>query len=276
MKINYFKMSVLATALASSTIALSASSEVASFSGGKITVDEYKAAVEALGPQAEMVKTNPKIRSQYLNHIVDNTLLANKAKQAKIDSSENFQAMLEAAKRDILAKLYLDQYIDEQTKEAKLKEYFNKNKKEFSGKEIRASHILFKKDDKATAEKVLKEAKGKGADFAELAKKHSTGPSASRGGDLNFFGKGRMVPEFEKAAFETKKGDVYPELVETQFGWHIIKVTDVRGGDDVKFADKKDEVERAIKRSARDDLLEGLRKQANVKINEKTLEEIKF
>lgn len=250
--------------------------DVATFKGGKISVKDYKAAVEALGPQAEMVKTNPNIRSQYLNHLVDNMLLSDKAKQKKLDKDSNYQAMVEAAKRDILAKLYLDQYIEEQTKEDNLKAYFKKNKKEFSGKEVRASHILLKKEDKDKAEKVLKEALKKDADFAELAKKHSTGPSASRGGDLNFFSKGRMVPEFEKVAFATPKGKVHAALVETQFGWHIIKVTDVRGGDDVKFAEKKDEVERAVKRTAREDLIKKLRDQAKVKINESTLKEIKF
>ena len=274
MKTTFIKLTAIASLAMSSSIALGA--EVATFSGGKITVDEYKAAVEALGPQAQMVKSNPKVRSQYLNHLVDNMLLSNKAKAKKIDKDKTYQAMVDAAKRDILAKIYLDRYIDEQTKEAKLKEYFNKNKKDFSGKEVRASHILLKKEDKKTAEKVLKDALKKGADFAELAKKHSTGPSASRGGDLNYFAKGRMVPEFEKVAFSTPKDKVHNKLVETQFGWHIIKVTDVRGGDKVKFEDKKDEVARAVKRTAREDLLKELRAQAKVKVDEKTLESIKF
>nr|WP_268808933.1 peptidylprolyl isomerase [Pseudobacteriovorax antillogorgiicola] len=183
--------------------------------------------------------------------------------------------MVEAARKEILSRLYVEQYIEANTKPEKLKEYFKNNKKQFSNKEVRASHILLKEADKELAEKVLKEAKG-GADFAELAKKHSTGPSKSRGGDLNYFGPGRMVPAFEKAAFSTAKDKVHPELVKTQFGWHIIKVTDVRGGDDVKFEDKKDQVEQTIKRNGRKDLIEELRKKANVKVNESVLNEIKF
>ncbi len=249
--------------------------DVASFSNEKITEEEYKKAIEGLGPQAEMVKNNPRIRSQFLNHLIDNTLLSEEAKKAKLDQSQRFKTMVNDAKRDILARLYVEKYIDEQSSEKNLKSYFEKNKKQFSGKEIRASHILLKEADKAKAEKVLKEAI-QGKDFAELAKKHSTGPSKDRGGDLNFFGQGRMVPAFEKAAFATPKGKVHPNLVKTQFGWHIIKVTDARGGDKVKFSEKKDEVMKTIKRNGRKDLVEELRKKANVKVDEEALKKIKF
>ena len=253
-----------------------AAKDVATFKGGKVTADDYKRAVDALGPQSEMLKSNAGLRTQYLDHIIDSSLMAIEAEKRSLQKSETFKAMLEGAKRDLLARLYLDAYVKEQTTDAKLKAYFEANKKQFSDKEVRASHILFKTEDKDKAEKILKEAQKKGADFAELAKKHSTGPSAPRGGDLDFFGRGRMVPEFEKAAFSTEKGKVYPKLVQTQFGWHVIKVTDLRGGDTVKFEDKKEDVLRAVERSAKDNLVESLRKKADVKINEEQLKAIKL
>lgn len=252
-----------------------AAAEVASFGNKKITEEDYKKAIEGLGPQAEMVKKNPRIRTQFLNHLIDSTLLSQEAEKAKLDETDRYKSMVSDAKRDILARLYVEKYIDEQSSEKNLKTYFEKNKKEFAGKEIKASHILLKEADKEQAEKLLKEALA-GKDFAELAKKHSTGPSKGRGGDLGFFGRGRMVPEFEKAAFATAKGKVHPELVKTQFGWHIIKVDDVRGGDDVKFAEKKDEVIKTIKRNGRKDLVQQLREKANVKVNEEVVKKIKF
>ena len=85
-----------------------------------------------------------------------------------------------------------------------------------------------------------------------------------------------MVPAFEKAAFATKKNKVHPKLVKTQFGYHIIKVTDVRGGDDVKFEDKKDQVVEAIKRNGRKELIEELRKKAKLKVDQKALDSLKF
>lgn len=89
---------------------------------------------------------------------------------------------------------------------------------------IRASHILVKTEEEA--KKLLEEIKN-GSDFAELAKEHSMCPSGQAGGDLNFFGRGMMVKPFEEAAFALKKGEV-SEPVETQFGWHLIKLTDIK------------------------------------------------
>ena len=89
---------------------------------------------------------------------------------------------------------------------------------------IRASHILVKTEEEA--KKLLEEIKN-GADFAKLASEHSMCPSVRDGGDLRFFGRGMMVKPFEDAAFALKKGEV-SEPVETQFGWHLIKLTDIQ------------------------------------------------
>ena len=86
------------------------------------------------------------------------------------------------------------------------------------------------------AEGILKECRKPGADFAELAKKHSEGPSGPRGGDLDFFAREKMVPPFSQAAFAMKKGEI-SDIVETQFGYHIIKVTDKREARTLSFED---------------------------------------
>jgi len=119
---------------------------------------------------------------------------------------------------------------------ADLTKAYNDNIQQYTTPEqVRASHILLKtegKDDaavKAKAEEILKEAKG-GADFAELAKKNSEDDSnAKNGGDLDYFGRGRMVPEFDAAAFNMEPGQI-SDLVKTQFGYHIIKLTDKKAG----------------------------------------------
>lgn len=89
-------------------------------------------------------------------------------------------------------------------------------------KEVHAAHILVKNDKKAN--EVLEKLSG-GQSFAEMARKYSTCPSAKSGGDLGWFTKGKMVPEFEKAAFDGEKGKVLGP-VKTKFGYHIIKVLD--------------------------------------------------
>jgi len=126
--------------------------------------------------------------------------------------------------------------------------YYNDNIELFSTPEqVRASHILFKtagKDEaavRAAAEKVLQEAKG-GADFAELAKKYSEDESnAKLGGDLDYFARGRMVPEFEEAAFGAQPG-LLPELVKTGYGFHIIKVVDKKAGSIRTFDEVKAQI----------------------------------
>ncbi|WP_018247735.1 peptidylprolyl isomerase [Orenia marismortui] len=119
--------------------------------------------------------------------------------------------------------------------------------------EVTASHILIKTDDKddkddkeakEKAEKVLKLAKA-GNDFTELAKEYSEGPSASRGGELGSFGHGKMVPAFEKAAFAMKVGEV-SDLVKTEFGYHIIKVTDKKVASGEEFNSKKEEIRKKL------------------------------
>src|SRR5690606_8820375 len=108
------------------------------------------------------------------------------------------------------------------------------------------------------ARKVLAEATA-GRDFAELARTHSAGPSAPKGGDLGFFHRGRMVPEFEAAAFKTPKGEIYPKPVKTVFGYHVIKVVDERGSDQVAFDDVKDRAREALELEVRDQLTAELR-----------------
>src|SRR5439155_25834420 len=131
---------------------------------------------------------------------------------------------------------------------ADVERFYNENSEQYSTPDqIRASHILLKtegKDDaavKAKAEEILKEAKG-GADFAELAKKHSEDEAnAKNGGDLDYFARGRMVPEFDQAAFAMQPGQI-SDLVKTQYGYHIIKVVDRKPGTTRSLADVRQQI----------------------------------
>jgi len=150
------------------------------------------------------------------------------------------------------------------------KEYKNNEEQYKTPEQVRASHILLKtegKDDaavKAKAEEILKQAKS-GADFAELAKKNSEDEaSAKNGGDLDYFGKGRMVPEFDQVAFTLMPGQI-SDLVKSQFGYHIIKVTDKKAGNIRSLAEMRQQLtdqlsfERAQAQAA--DLAASLEKQ---------------
>jgi len=128
--------------------------------------------------------------------------------------------------------------------DAQVRDFYDKNPDKFKQDEAcRASHILFKVEESADAatkkkvkdqaESVLKQARA-GADFAQLAKKYSADGSAQEGGDLNFFTRGQMVPAFDQAAFALKPGQI-SDIVTTQFGYHIIKVTERRPASTVPF-----------------------------------------
>jgi peptidyl-prolyl cis-trans isomerase D len=138
--------------------------------------------------------------------------------------------------------------------DAEIEAFYKQNVSQYqTPAQVRASHILFKtegKDEnavKAKAEEVLKMAKAPNADFAALAKKFSEDESnASNGGDLDYFGRGRMVPEFENVAFAMKAGEV-SDLVKTAFGFHIIKVVDNKPESTRPLAEVKSEIEDQLK-----------------------------
>jgi parvulin-like peptidyl-prolyl isomerase len=168
----------------------------------------------------------------------------------------------------------IDDYLDKSVSEDELKEYFNKNTGAFSGETVTASHILLdtqniKDEDKLNEvkEKIekIKEELDKGADFVKLAEENSDCPSAKNGGELGTFGRNEMVKEFTDAAFATNVNGV-SEPVKTQFGYHIIKVTDKQEGKDIKFEEVNEEVKIALYNEKTINLIEELNENADTQI----------
>jgi peptidyl-prolyl cis-trans isomerase C len=163
--------------------------------------------------------------------------------------------------------------------EADSKKFYDENPDKFSRSEtVKASHILLGVDPKASAEEKktarekaekLRKELAAGADFAALAKGNSTCPSSQQGGDLGYFGKGQMVPAFEKVAFSLKPGEI-SDVVETQFGYHIIKLTDKKGAEKVEFKEASPRIEDYLKNqkigAAVNDFLVETRKTAKIEI----------
>lgn len=162
------------------------------------------------------------------------------------------------------------------------KKYYDENPTQFEVQEqVRASHILIapaevtdpnadpnqaKAEAKAKAQDLLEQIKG-GADFAELAKANSDCPSAARGGDLDFFPRGKMAAPFEKAAFELETGKV-SDIVETRFGYHIIKVTDHKDAATISFEQAENDIIQKLTQEKRNELaneyIESLKAEANI------------
>jgi len=156
-----------------------------------------------------------------------------------------------------------------QVTDAQVKEYYDKNKTQFFQKEAkRASHILFKPEDKKKAQEALAELDN-GEDFSKLAKKYSVDTAtAAKGGDLGWPST-PFVAEFQTALDKLKVGET-SKLVETPYGWHIIRVTDERDGSQQKLADVTDQIKQILVQQRRADayqvFLDGLRKKAEIEI----------
>lgn len=180
-------------------------------------------------------------------------------------------------KKEIRNSIGLRRYFGQRADEAKLRGYFNENKDVYGGEMVRASHILVdtrmlktKKELAAAFNKIhkIKDELDAGADFAELAKTYSDCPSAQKGGDLGFFPrKGVMIEQFAEAAFKLGVGEI-SEPIQTQFGFHIIKVTDRKGGKEVKFEEVKQQVKEDYIEEETGKLIAKLVSEANVEIKD--------
>jgi peptidyl-prolyl cis-trans isomerase C len=183
----------------------------------------------------------PSPRDAAIQQLILHELLLQKAKASGLDTSNEGQAI-----GALLDKELAFTPADEATCLA----FYNDHPEQFrQGDSATASHILFplgQGDDvanmlaKAKAEGVLAEVQANPSRFADLAREHSTCPSGKQGGDLGQFGRGQMVPEFEQAVFNTEPGQITPNLVETQFGYHIIQVNDRQSGGQIGFEDIKE------------------------------------
>lgn len=235
-----------------------------------ITTEGFASALKALGSQGEMVASNPELRKRFLDHVINSQLVARKAKVENFDKDPKFQARLAEVTTQLLAGEYMDQVVEKKSSEKEIKTWFESNKQQFASKEVHAFHILC--EDEATAKKALEEVTKAPKDFEKIAKKYSKDKTV----DLGFFGHGRMVPEFEKVAFEIPKGTIHPEPVKTTFGWHIIKVVDIKGDGDVKYEQVKAEVAKKYRQKVQEDLVHDLRGKSKIAINEQSLKEIKL
>ena len=178
---------------------------------------------------------------------------------------------------DLLLKSYIDTHFGKVTEEdeAQIKKYYEENKNMFKiDVQVEASHILFDTKDVKKANEIREEILN-GLDFAEAAKKYSKCPSGENGGNLGYFGKGQMVPEFEKAAFSAPLG-VITEPVKTQFGYHLILVTDKTDSKIPDFEEIKEGLTEHFRQSKityeMGRVAEELRKNFEVKIDEEILE----
>ena len=209
---------------------------VAKVGGEKITVEVFKQNLSRrFGPKDSYAKVDSAVKMSLLNKMILNKMKAMDGEALGLENDEKYAADLKMLKSRMFSNRYFEKMIvDKLLSEDDLRAEFEKNKEQ-----VKASHILIaykgaqrskvnrsKEEAAAIAAKLAKRAKN-GEDFGTLAEKNSDGPSAKSKGDLGYFSKGRMAPSFEKAAFALKTGEI-SDVVETPFGFHIIKVLERR------------------------------------------------
>ena len=210
----------------------------------------------------------PEIQSQpfmsyyedLLERVIDIKLFAQEGKKMKLDEEPSVRAAIDFVIEKVLMQAFLSKYVQENIKEENLKaSYNNFIADETSREEIKASHILM--DTESEAIDVINMLNN-GDDFAELAKNKSTGPSGPSGGDLGWFKRGQMVPPFEKAAFSLNKNEITQIPVQTQFGWHVIKIFDKRIPEAPSYENMKSKLIQDLERKIVSKKIQDLRNDA--------------
>ena len=237
---------------------------------GDISVTEQEMALAQEDLQSQFAGAPPeKIKALILNALIDIKLLAAEARNAGIANEQSVKSRLAFFEaRTLHNEWYLREAFQKISEEDVKARYDAEVANAPKEQEIRARHILVETEDEAKA--IIAELEG-GADFAELAKTKSTGPSGPNGGDLGYFGKGQMVPEFEVAAFALEKGTFGKEPVKTQFGWHIIFKEDERDRQPPAFEQIKDNIRQAVARERYLALTKAAREKFEIEILDEEL-----
>ncbi|RII31216.1 MAG: peptidylprolyl isomerase [Geobacter sp.] len=247
---------------------------LAEVNGGTITTGDFNRELKNLPEYLKAMAETPQGRKEMLDTMVIRELILQQAAKDGIDKSPEIEEKLKDLKKRLIVEAFLKKKVeaDTQVSDADLKKFYEQNKDKFkTGDQIRASHILVKTEKEA--KDILAQIKA-GGNFEALAKKYSVDSSAAKGGDLGWFGKGNMVPAFEKAALGLKEGQV-SDVVKSDFGYHIIKLTGKRAAGVRPFEEVKEQIKAALMPSKQQEIFqkikEELKKDAKITVKEDVL-----
>jgi peptidyl-prolyl cis-trans isomerase C len=253
---------VMLTAMPAKAPAQNTETVVARVNGLEIRESDLALAEEEVGGSLPPQTTPEQKRTYLVAYLADMILVAKEAETRKISQDIEFSKRLAFARNKVLMEMLLHTEAKSAVNESAMRKVYDEATKQMADQqEVRARHILV--ESEAEAKAILADLK-KGGDFAEIAKTKSKDPSAvAEGGDLGYFTKEQMVPEFSEVAFKLDKG-VLSEPVKSQFGWHIIKVEDKRTKPVPEYDKVKDQIQSFVMRKAQSDLVTKLRAEGKI------------
>jgi peptidyl-prolyl cis-trans isomerase C len=261
----------LVLALAAYPMALAAQEDrvVARVNGEEIRQSDVMAMARTLPPQyqSQLMQIYPLL----VQRLVDFKLAGKAGRTAGLADDDKVKAFVAKAEEQAIREVYLEREIEARISDAMVQDAYQAHlAANPPAPEHHARHILLKTEEEAR--EVIGLLDG-GAEFAELAKEHSTGPSGPNGGDLGYFTAEQMVPEFSQAAAALEPGQHSTDPTQTQFGWHVIKVEDRRGGTAVTLEEIGPQLREVLAREVLEAVLNGLRDGAEIEIVSETAEQ---
>jgi len=229
--------------------------------GTEIRQSDVETAMEQLPPQYAQIPRETLVRAM-MEKLIDGTLAANRARAAGMHKEKEFRVALNRAELQLLEQIYIKRLVQRKVTDRAVRRRYERDSKSMTrGRQVRARHILVKTRQEAiTAIAAL----NGGKDFAALAAEISIGPSKSQGGDLGFFKREQMVPAFSKAAFALKQGEFSKAPVQTRFGWHVIKVEEVKSAAPPSFAEVGQQLRQKMSDEVIEKEMQDLRKSAKI------------
>ena len=243
-------LSVVAASVMLTSASYAAEKVYAKVNGMNVTAGDIAMVIR--NPRINFNQLPPQTQQKILDQAIDGKLLTEKAIKSGVEKTEAFKKALEKVKSDLALEVWMkEQYAKAQATDKEAQDFYNKNKDKFKQPaQVKARHILVKTEKEA--KDIINQLKGLNGKkledkFIELAKTKSTGPSGANGGELGWFSAKRMVPEFSKAAFALKKGEITKTPVKTQYGYHIIYIEDKKAGGNVPFDAVKQKIKAQLK-----------------------------
>lgn len=234
---------------------------LATVNGEEITQADIDLFYQELPDQMKQIPVE-QVQNQILDRLIDQQLILGEAKKARLEKRPDIERKLAYEKTKILNESYLEIVLEKEVTPERIREVYNRAiALEEKREEIKARHILVKTE--AEALDIINALK-RGGDFISLAKERSTGPSGKNGGDLGFFTADQMVPPFSKAAYALRKGETSDKPVQTQFGWHVIKVEDRRLAGARPFQELEPQIREQLVTKAYEKIIQQFRKTAKI------------